>query len=66
MDEEDLETIITVEPMLHDRWSLLLFTVSAAAEMAAVVANNLATASLLIAQHVKQKKYDKKFKEITK
>lgn len=66
MDENVEVEIIVVEPKLHDRWSLLTLAAGTAAEMAEVIANNLSTLSMVAAQHMKQKHYDRKFREITK
>jgi hypothetical protein len=67
MEDDDVEVeVITVEPKLHDRWSLLLLAVTTAAEVTQVIANNLATASMMMAQHTRQKHYDRKFREITR
>lgn len=66
MDEGIEVEVFVVEPKLHDRWSLLTLAAGTAAEMAEVIANNLSTLSMVAAQHMKQKHYDRRFREITK
>lgn len=66
MDDDTEVEVLLVEPKLHDRWSLLLVAVNTAAEVAEVIANNMSTLSMVTAQHMKQKHYDRKFREITK
>jgi hypothetical protein len=66
MDDEQVEVTITVEPRLHNRWSLLVFAMAASSEMFQVAADNFNTLVMMTAQHAKQKNYDRKFKEIVK
>lgn len=65
MNEDQEMEVILIEPKLHDRWSLLLVAVSTLAEVSEAFTNNLSTLSMITAQHMKQKQYDRKFKEIT-
>lgn len=64
MDEDQEMEVILIEPKLHDRWSLLLVAVSTVAEISEAITNNLSTLSMITAQHMKQKHYDRKFREI--
>jgi len=66
MGEEEIIETYTVEPRLHDRWSLLTLGMGFIGDMAQVVANYTATAAMMTAQHAKQKAFDDKFKEITR
>ena len=65
MNEDQEMEIILIEPRLHDRWSLLLVAVSTLAEVSEAITNNLSTLSMITAQHMKQKQYDRKFGEVT-
>lgn len=65
MREDQEMEVILIEPKLHDRWSLLLVAVSTLAEVSEAVTNNLSTLSMIAAQHMQQKQYDRKFREIT-
>ena len=56
--------VIHVQPKLHDRWSLLLVAMQTLTEVSEVITNNLSTLSMITAQHMSQKQYDRKFKEI--
>jgi len=65
--EDDVQMeIILVEPKLHDRWSLLLLAASMIADVSQTISNNLSTGAMMMAQHRKQKEFDKKFREIVK
>lgn len=65
MDDEETYVEVTIEPRLHDRWSLLSFATTFAADVTQTIANNLASAAVMSVQHAKQKQYDKKLKEVT-
>jgi len=66
MDDDVEVEVVLVEPKLHDRWSLFLIAVSTATEVTEAIANNLSTLTMITAQHMKQKQYDRKFREIVK
>jgi len=63
-EEETIE--YTVEPRLHDRWSLLTLGVAFVGDIARVVADYTSSAAMMTAQHAKQKNFDDKFREIVK
>lgn len=64
MDEDQEMEVIAIEPKLHDRWSLLLVAVSTVAEISEAITNNLSTLSMITAQHMRQKHFDRKFREV--
>lgn len=66
MDEEETYVEVTIEPRLHDRWSLLTFAAAFVADMAQTVADNLASAAVMSVEHSKQKQVDRKFKGVTR
>ena len=69
MEDEDNETAVRityVQPRLHDRWSLLAFASSALAEFAQAFSNVTEVGSMMAVEHAAQKRYDRKFREITR
>lgn len=66
MDEEETYVEVSIEPRLHDRWSLLSLTAAFVADMAQTVADNLASAAVMSVEHAKQKQFDQKFKEVSR
>lgn len=66
MDEEDVREIQVIRPFLHNRWSLLVFALGAAHEIASTISGIIGDATVLAVEHGKQKMYDQKFKEITR
>jgi len=65
MDEEETYVEVTIEPRLHDRWSLLNLAAAFVADVAQTVADNLASAAVMSVEHAKQKQIERKFKEMT-
>jgi hypothetical protein len=66
MDDEGIIDEVTLEPRLHDRWSLLTLGVAFAGDVVQITADYLASGAMMAAQHSKQKEFDRKFKEIVK
>lgn len=66
MDEEGITDEVTLQPRLHDRWSLLTLGVSFAGDVVQITADYLASAAMMAAQHSRQKEFDKRFREIVK
>lgn len=65
MEDEGITTESSISPRLHDRWSLLTLAVSFTGDLVQITADYLATGAMMAAQHSTQKRYDKKFKEVT-
>lgn len=65
MDDED---VIVVEPVarLHDRWSLLSFALLSIHDMMNTATSIMGVAGDMALEHARQKRYDRKFKEIVK
>jgi hypothetical protein len=62
--DEDLEYVI--RPARHDRFSILVPALQAAAQTAAVIANTFNTYSMMAMQHSMIIEYDREFQRITK
>lgn len=65
MEEDETYVEVTIEPRLHDRWSLLSFATAFAADVTQTIANNLASAAVMSVQHAKQKHADREFRRMT-
>jgi demethoxyubiquinone hydroxylase (CLK1/Coq7/Cat5 family) len=65
MEEEETYVEVTIEPKLHDRWSLLNLAVALAADLTQTIADNLASAAVMSVEHAKQKHYDREFGRMT-
>lgn len=62
MDEDDY---VTISPMRHDRYSVLIPLLRLAANVAVDFANTFNAYAIAAAQHSGQLEYDRKFKEVT-
>lgn len=63
MDENDTE-YITLKPMRHDRWSVLILALNVAGSMVEIASDGLRAGAMMAGQHANQKMYDRKFNEI--
>lgn len=65
MDEEGItEEEVRIEPRLHDRWSLLALTVAFVDDVADLIHEYTGMTSVMTAEHILQKRNDKKFRRI--
>ncbi len=65
MEEEETYVEVNIEPMLHDRWSLLSMAAAFAADLSQTIADNLSSAAVMSVQHAKQKRIDREFGRMT-
>ena len=63
-DEDDFVTY-TIRPARHDRFSVLIPALQAAASGAAAISNMFSTYSMMAMQHSMIKEYDREFNRIT-
>lgn len=66
MDDEETEVEVKLIPRLHNRWSLLVWGLDFASDIAMVVATQLTVAVNMAAQHAVQKSTDHEFSELMK
>jgi len=64
--DEDETGYITMKPMTHDRWSVLILALNVATNIFQDLSDGMAAGSMIAAQHANQKIYDRKFNEITR
>lgn len=65
MDEDSTE-YISLRPMRHDRWSVLILALNVAGSMVEVVSDGLRAGAMMAGQHANQIQYDRKFNNITR
>lgn len=65
MDEDSTE-YITLRPMRHDRWSVLILALNVAGSMVEVASDGLRVGAMMAGQHANQIQYDRKFNDITR
>lgn len=65
MDEDSTE-YITLRPMRHDRWSVLILALNVAGSMVEVASDGLRAGAMMAGQHANQIQYDRKFNDITR
>jgi hypothetical protein len=63
--DQDEDTEYIIRPARHDRFSVLVPALQAAAQTAAVLANTFNTYSMMAMQHSMIKEYDREFQRIT-
>jgi hypothetical protein len=63
MDEDDY---VTINPIRHNRWSVLILGLDWAGKVAMVTSNSLTAAMVAACEHANQLKYDEKFQEVTR
>ncbi len=65
MSDEGTTSEVKIQPRLHDRWSLLALAVGFVDDIASVVSDWTGITSAMAAEHVSQKRIDKKFRRVT-
>lgn len=65
MDEDSTEHI-TLRPMRHDRWSVLILALNVAGSMVEVASDGLRAGAMMAGQHANQIQYDRRFNDITR
>ncbi len=63
MDEDDY---VTINPIRHNRWSVLILGLDWAGKVAQITGNTLTAAMLTACEHANQVQIDSKFKEVTR
>ncbi len=63
-DEDEIE-IVSIEPMLHNRWAVIAPALDLVSNIAGDVQQAFKIWAVFAAQHGCQRNYDRKFKEIT-
>jgi hypothetical protein len=64
MDED--EDYVTINPIRHNRWSVLILGLDWAGKVAMITGSTLTAAMLTACEHANQLKYEEKFKEVTR
>lgn len=65
LDDGTEMEIITLDPMLHNRWAIIAPALDLASNIAGDFQQAFKTWAIFAAQHGCQKNYDRKFKEVT-
>ncbi len=66
MDEHETEETVTIRPIKHNRWSVLVLGLNWATQVVDATAVLLEQLTVAAAQHANHVRYDDKFTEIVK